>query len=320
MPEKYQSYMRGLMRATAEAKGRDPKIAEAFVDPDVSLPELKAEGKILTLTSREALEIGLINGIAKNVQDVLSQEKLAQAEIIRHQVTFMDSLLGFFTSPAVQGFLIVLIMGGIYFELNSPGIGFPIVVAILAAVLYFAPLYLEGLAAHWEILLFIIGVVLLLLEIFVIPGFGIAGITGIAALICSFAFSMVSNDGFDFTLTSRNNLIQSFMLVILSIAAALIVGLIFGKSFIQSRVFRRLVLKDEQKADSGYVSSVMDHSLLHQVGVAQTDLRPSGKVEIGDVWYDAVALNGYIEKGSKVYVVKHESYNLFVKLKSDDSQ
>lgn len=320
LPEKYQSYMRGLMRTTAEAKGRNPDIAEAFVDPDVDLPTIKEKGKVLTLTSSEALEVGISNGTVKNIEEVFSMEGIENPQIIAHQVTFMDSLMGFLTNPAVQGFLIVLIMGGIYFELSTPGIGLPLLVAVLSAILYFSPLYLEGLAAHWEIMLFVIGVVLLLLEIFVIPGFGVAGISGIAFIVCSFAFSMVANDGFDFSLTAPDSLFRSFMVVILSIVGALILAVVFGKGILKTKAFKRLVLSEEQKADSGYVSSVMDINLMNKVGVAKTDLRPSGKVEIEDVYYDAVSLGGYVDKGSTIYVVKHENYNLFVRIKVDDSE
>lgn len=318
MPEKYQSYMRGLMRATAEANGRNPEIAEAFVDPDVDLPAIKPKGKVLTLTSREAVDVGISDGVVKDIQEVFLKEGIANPTLVVHEVTFMDSLMGFLTNPAVQGFLIVLIMGGIYFELSSPGIGLPLIVAVFASFLYFSPLYIEGLAAHWEIMLFIVGVILLLLEIFVIPGFGIAGISGIAFIVCSFAFSMVSNDGFDFSLTAPNLLFRSFMIVILSIIGAIVVAVIFGKSILKTDAFKRLVLSDEQKAGSGYVSSVVNVNLINKVGVATTDLRPSGKVEIEGVRYDAVALDGYVEKGLVVYVVKHENYNLFVRLKTDD--
>jgi len=315
MPEKYQSYMRALMRATAEATNRDPKIAEAFVDQDVDLPELKEKGKLLSLTSREALKISIADGEVKDVSEILNAEGLKNAIFIDHQTTWVDHVIGFLTNPAVQGFLIVLIMGGIYFEMSSPGLGLPIIVAVISCILYFVPLYIEGFAAHWEILLFIVGVILLLLEIFVIPGFGIAGISGIAFIICSFAFSMVPNDLFDFSLTEPNLLFRSFMLVIISIVGAIILAVVFGKSLLNSRVFKRLVLEDEQNSSKGYVSSVVDSSLINKEGIARTDLRPSGKVEIDGKWFDAVALGGYITKGTVIIVEKHENYNLFVRQK-----
>lgn len=315
MPEKYQSYMRGLMRATAEAKGRNPRIAEAFVDPKVDLPQWKEAGQVLTFTSGEAVEAGFANGEVSSFQELLQAEGLETATITKHEVTWMDSLIGLLTNPAVQGFLIVLIMGGIYFEMTSPGIGLPLIVALVATILYFAPLYMEGLAAHWEILLFVIGLILLLLEIFVIPGFGVAGIAGLLLIICSFAFSMVPNENFDFSLTAPNLLFRSFILVVVSIVGAIILCVVLGRSILKSGAFRRLVLADEQKADQGYVSSTLSRELIGKQGVAKTDLRPSGKVEIEGAWYDAVSMDGYITKGTLIRVEKHENYNLFVRTK-----
>lgn len=315
MPEKYQSYMRGLMRATAEATGRDPRIAEAFVDSNVDLPQWKEDGQVLTFTSREAVESGFADGEIGSVQELLATEGLDNAQIKTHEITWIDWLIGFLTNPAIQGFLIVLIMGGIYFEMTSPGIGLPLIVAAVATVLYFAPLYIEGLADHWEILLFVLGLILLLLEIFVIPGFGVPGIAGILLIICSFAFSMVPNDSFDFSMTAPNLLVRSFLLVVLSIVGAVVLSVLLGRSILKSGLFRRLVLADEQKSESGYVSSSLSKELIGKEGVAKTDLRPSGKVEIEGKWYDAVSLDGYISKGTLIHVEKHENYNLFVRTK-----
>src|SRR5690606_13407247 len=159
-------------------------------------------------------------------------ERIAADSIVQHETTWVDKVIGFLTNPAVQGFLIVLIMGGIYFEMTSPGLGFPSIVAVVSVFLSFVPLYIDGFAANWEILLFVIGVILLLLEIFVIPGFGIAGIAGIALIICSFAFSMVPNDVFDFSMTAPNLLFRSFMLVIVSIVGAIVLSIFFGRSIL----------------------------------------------------------------------------------------
>ncbi|MDE6049343.1 MAG: nodulation protein NfeD, partial [Paramuribaculum sp.] len=185
-PDKYQSYMRAMMRATAESHGkdslgkwiRDPQIAEAMVDPRVSVKGLIDSTRVLTFTAGEAKKWGYSNGIAENIDGVMKGIDVDDYRIKEFSATWIDSLLGFLTNPAVQGILIMLIVGGIYFELQTPGMGFPSVVAIMAAVLYFLPLYLTGIASSWVILLFLVGLLLLLLEIFVIPGFGIAGIAG----------------------------------------------------------------------------------------------------------------------------------------------
>ncbi|WP_188506898.1 NfeD family protein [Parapedobacter pyrenivorans] len=315
LPEKHQSYMRGLMRATAEAKGRDPKVAEAFVDGDVDLPNIKPTGKILTLTSAEAVKIQLAEAEASTIADVLTAEGISNSDITTHRVTIIDQIISFLINPAVSGILILLIIGGIYFEMQTPGIGFALVVAIIAAVLFFAPLYIQGLADNWEIALFVAGIVLILLELFVIPGFGVAGILGIICLVCGLAFSMVVNDYFNFSIAEPGMLFNSFLLVIASVVLATILMVIFGKSLLNTRAFKRLVLQDEQRSTEGYTSSPTDQALVNKEGVAKTVLRPSGKVEIEGKWYDAVALDGFIDIGEEIYVEKHVNYNLFVRKK-----
>jgi len=315
LPEKYQSYMRGLMRATAEAKGRDPKVAEAFVDPDVEIPNVKQAGKIMTLTSSEAVAIGLAESEVASLEDVLTAEGISHPRISVHRITVVDRILSFLVSPAVSGVLILLIIGGLYFEMQTPGIGFALIVSIVSAVLFFAPLYLEGLADHWEIALFIAGVILILLELFVIPGFGIAGILGIVCLVCGLAFSMVANDYFNFSVSQPGMLFNAFLLVVASMVTATVVMVIFGKSILKTRAFKRLVLQDEQRAAEGYTSTRVTPGLINMEGVTKTVLRPSGKVEIDGKWYDAVALDGFIDNGEAVYVERQENYNVFVRKK-----
>ncbi|WP_156308639.1 NfeD family protein [Sphingobacterium endophyticum] len=313
LPEKYQSYMRGLMRATAEAKGRDPKMAEAFVDPTISIPEIKEDGKLLTLTASEAVKVGLAKKEVKGQSDIFSDLSIEKPDVQNHQLTWVDHLVALLINPLVSGLLIMGIIGGIYFELQAPGIGFALLVALVCGALFFAPLYLQGLADNWEIAIFVLGVILLILEIFVIPGFGVAGIAGIILVLCGLAFSMVANDYFDFKLTQPGLLMNSFIIVIGAMILTIILMVIFGKNVLQSPTFKRLVLQDEQKATEGYTSSVAKPNLINKVGVTKTVLRPSGKIEIDNVWYDAVALDSFIDVGEEIYVEKHENYNLFVR-------
>ncbi len=317
MPEKYQSYMRGLMRATAEAKGRDPKVAEAFVDESISIPTLKEDGKLLTLTTEEALKIGLAKKEVSKQADIFTDLQISKPDVTYHRLTWVDMIIGFLINPLVSGILIMGIIAGIYFELQSPGIGFALVLALICGALFFAPLYLQGLADHWEIALFILGVILVTLEIFVIPGFGVAGISGIILILCGLAFSMVANDYFDFKLAQPGLLMNSFIIVIGAMIGAIVLAVIFGKNILQSSGFKKLVLEDEQRADVGYTSSVQKANLINKVGIAKTVLRPGGKIEIDQVWYDAVALDGFIDAGEEIYVEKHENYNLFVRKTSE---
>lgn len=319
MPEKYQSYMRGLMRATAEAKGRDPKIAEAFVDPNISIPELKQDGQILTFTAAEAAKANIIHAEVKSINEVYKQLSVQPSNVTVYQKTWVDYVIAFLVNPIVHGLLIMGIIGGIYFELQTPGIGFALVLAAVCAVLFFAPLYLQGLADNWEIAIFVVGVILLALEVFVIPGFGVAGILGIICVLCGLAFSMLANDFLDFKISKPGLLMNSVLIVIGSMALSIVLMVLFGKNILQSSAFKRLVLADEQRAETGYTSSVRKVNLINKVGVARTVLRPGGKIEIEGVWYDAVALDSYIESGEQVIVEKHENYNLFVRRLSDKS-
>jgi len=313
LPEKYQSYMRGLMRTTAESKGRDPKIAEAFVDPDVEVAGIIAKGKVLTLTTTEALKLGFCDGEATSVADVLKQENITNYTKETFVPTITDNIIGLLTNPAVSSILILLMIGGIYFELQSPGIGFALLVAVIAGLLFFAPLYLEGLADNWEILLFIVGIALLILEIFVIPGFGIFGIAGIICMVVGLALSLVMNDFFDLSISGSERIVQSFLIVLGSIAGAIFLSVVFGGNLLRSKAFQRLVLQDEQLSTKGYQVTKPKVDVLGKTGFAKTDLRPSGKIEIDGEWYQAVSNDGFIENGTDIVVSKIENYNLVVR-------
>src|SRR5690606_5954364 len=205
MPDKYQSYMRSTMRTTAEAQGkvprvagndtiyewrRDPRIAEAMVDPSVYIEGIIDTGKVLTFTSGEAIEYGYAEGLAENVPEVLKLVGIEEYELVEYVPGWIERIIGYLVHPVFSGLLIMAIIGGIYFEMQTPGVGFPLGVAILAAVLYFAPLYLEGLAENWEIIVFIVGLILIAVELFVIPGFGVAGVTGILFVFGSLILSL----------------------------------------------------------------------------------------------------------------------------------
>ncbi|HEX7367281.1 MAG TPA: NfeD family protein [Pelobium sp.] len=313
LPEKYQSYMRGLMRTTAETKGRDPKIAEAFVDPDIEIAGISEKGKVLTLTTSEAIKNGYCVAEASSIDDVLKQENITNYSTEVYQPTFTDTIIGLLTSPAVSSILILLMIGGIYFELQSPGIGFALLVAVIAGLLFFAPLYLEGLAANWEIALFLVGIVFLVLEIFFIPGFGVFGIAGIICMVVGLAMSLVLNDFFDLSVSGSERIVQSFLIVLGSIVGAIFLSVVFGGNILRSKAFQRLVLQDEQQSAKGYQVNKPNFELLGKSGFAKTDLRPSGKIEIDGEWYQAISNDGYIDNGTDIVVTKIENYNLIVK-------
>ena len=226
----------------------------------------------------------------------------------------MDKLIGLLLSPVLHGLLILVIVGGIYFELQTPGIGFPLVASVVAALLYFAPLYLEGLAANWEVLVFVAGVILVVLEIFAIPGFGVAGISGIILMVSGLALSMVGNVVFDFSNISFIELFRSFAFVIFFFFLSIILSIWLGQKLLITTPFRSLSLQADQKKAEGYVSvSPKAKELVGKTGTAFSILRPSGKVMIEGEVYDAVAESSWIARGAKVKVIRQETTQLYVR-------
>ncbi len=314
LPDKYQSYMRSMMRSTAETSGRDPDIAQAMVDPSLFIEGISDTGKVLTFTAREAIEHNYCEGIAESVGEVLRIADMEPYEIVEQKLTAIDKIIGLLINPFVSGILIMIIVGGIYFELQTPGIGFPITASVIAAVLYFAPLYLEGLAENWEVLLFIVGVILIAVEVFVIPGFGVAGISGITMVVVGLTLSMVGNIGFDFTGVNIDGLIISFFIVIIAMFFSLISSFYASKKIFTSHIFGHLALEATQQSEQGFVSSDSLYTeMVGEKGKAHTDLRPAGKVKIRKKVFDATAETGYIEKGSKVEVTSYQTSQLMVR-------
>lgn len=319
MPDKYQSYMRSLMRATAEKNHRNPDIAQAMVDPDVIVKGISEKGKVLTFTSEEAVKHGYCQGMANTREEVLKAAGLDGSTVNEQHLSWIDKFINFLVNPVVSGLLIMCIVGGLYFELQSPGLGLPIIIAIIGALLFFAPHYLEGLAQHWEILVFICGVVLLMLEIFVIPGFGIAGISGIILILASLILTMVFNVGFHFNfnpnLDSAAQLGKSTLIVFLSTVLGFFLSLWLGKKLITADTrFGSLALKTRLDTDKGY--SAQDQRMqayVGKTGTAATFMRPAGKIDIDGEILEAESEHGLIDKGTPIVVTKFENAQLVVK-------
>jgi membrane-bound serine protease (ClpP class) len=314
MPDKYQSYMRSMMRSTAETSGRDPDIAQAMVDQRFAIEGITDTGQVLTFTANEAMKYNYCEGIAESVNEVLTIAGVKNYKIIEQHLTVSDKIIRFLINPFVSGILIMIIIGGIYFELQTPGIGFPSAAAVVAAMLYFAPLYLEGLAEHWEIILFIFGVILLAVEIFVIPGFGIPGILGIIFVVAGLTLSMTDNMGFNFDGFRLTGLVKSFFIVVISGFMSIVLSFYFGRKLLTSTTFGHLALDSIQSSDEGFTSSDSFYkNMIGKTGVAHTILRPAGKVEVDGEIFDATAEAGYIEKDNAVKVTGYQTGQLIVK-------
>jgi membrane-bound serine protease (ClpP class) len=312
-PDKYQSYMRSIMRSTAEANGRDPKIAEAMVDQEIEIDSVTEAGKVLTFSTSEAIKNGFCEAEVKSVEEILERNGVENYVLVEFELGIAERIIKLFLNPVVSGILILIIVGGIYFELQTPGVGFPILAAVIAAVLYFVPYYLNGLAANWEIIIFFVGIVLLALEIFVIPGFGVAGISGIVLMVGSLILVMLNNDVFDFTFVNGGEIVAAVLTAMAGLMASILLMFFGGVRLTQTKVFQRISLVDTQQRSEGYTSNFNQQSYLGLKGEAYTVLRPSGKILINDELKDAFTRGDYIEKGKKVVVVDESGTSLKVK-------
>jgi len=312
-PDKYQSYMRSIMRSTAEAKNRDPKIAEAMVDEKIQVDSISQEGEVITFSTNEAIENGFCEAELNSIEEILKRNNIENYTVEKYELSSTENIISLFLNPIVSSILILLIIGGLYFELQTPGIGFPIMASIVALILYLTPYYLNGLAENWEIFLFLIGMIFIIIEVFVIPGFGVAGIFGLALTIGSLMLLMLNNDVFDFTFVVSKDILNasgSILIAVLGFGLLLFFG---GIKFTESQAFKRVMLEDTQDLDKGYISRKYSDKLIGKSGKAMTILRPSGKITISDKIYDATTSGEYIEKNSKIIVLSNEGSTLKVK-------
>jgi membrane-bound serine protease (ClpP class) len=306
--EKTVSYMRKEFRATAETRKRPPLLAEAMVDADVEIPGVIEKGKLLTLTTTEALEQKLADFRADDLQALLEQLNLSGAEINDASPNWAETLVRFFTHPVLSSLLITLGMIGIIVELRTPGFGLPGALGITSLGLFFWGHWLVRLAGWEEVLLVAVGLTLLALEVFVIPGFGVAGVAGIASLLAGFSLTLVGAGAtWQVVLAAGGRVLLS---VLLATAGALAVLRILPRL----PVGRRLVLGAELPARTGYTSEPpADHRWLGRRGTAASPLRPAGIADIDGERVDVVSDGEFIEAGHPVEVLRVDGNRIVVR-------
>jgi len=315
-PDKYQSYMRSIMRSTAEENGRNPRIAEGMVDEDLEIEGVKKAGEVITFSTSEALKHHFCEAKVESIEEILERNQIEKYTLHRFELGLTEKIISVVLNPIISSILILVIIAGIYFEMQTPGLGFAGLAALVALILYLVPYYLNGLAANWEIIAFFLGIGLIAVEIFVLPGFGVAGIAGIVLTIGSLFLIMVNNDAFDFEFVPMNDLLYALAAAIGGTVGGMILLLVGGSKLPETRFFKHIALTDTQNRSAGYVSFQYKESLVGKRGTAETVLRPSGKVMINEQMYDAYTRGDYIEKGQTVEVISDEGPSLKVKIVS----
>ena len=298
--EKATSAWKAKMINAANRTGKDPKYAQAMADDTVHLPEYRApEGKLLTLTSKEAREVEYSEGTVGSFEELLDMTNLTDANVVKVDETFTETLARFITHPIVVPILLSIASLGLIVELYSPGFGVAGTMGLISLVLFFFGHLVAGLAGYETIIIFVIGVILILAEFF-LPG-GISGVLGAAAII----FSIILAGG---------NIVQMSIAVLIALTVA-IVGMVmmmkfFGKKL---KVLNKVILSDATTTELGYVSNENRLDLVGKVAVTMTALRPAGTIRIQDERIDAVSDGSYIDKDKRVTIIKVEGSRIVVR-------
>lgn len=345
--EKTVSAIRGQMAALAEKNGYSQSIALAMVDDDVELYEvetdegirlmtpdeiaqmerisgekpvqgklLSATGKLLTLTAGEMEKYGVSSATVSGRENLYESLNITASSVVVLEKTQSDWLVAFLSSAAVASVLVMVGIVALYLEVTSPGFGFPGTIALICFAVVFSTSTLIGNLGSLEMLLFLAGVVLLLVEIFIIPGFGVTGISGIVLILISLVLArqdfVIPEFVWQWDLFKKNLLYVS-----LSLLGAL--GLIGVLMILlpHSRLFNRLVLNpsDNNNEDISNISKGVGSSIndIGDKAVALTDLRPVGKAEFVDRVQIVQTDGEYIEKGSEIVVIRKEGFHLVVR-------
>lgn len=306
--EKSVSYVRKEFRATAESRKRPPLVAEAMVDADVVIPGVIAKGKLLTLTTDEALKLKIADIRADTLEDALQKLGLGGAEIRDGSVNWAENIVRFLTHPTVSSLLISIAMVGILIELRTPGFGVPGAVGVSSLALFFWGHWIVQLAGLEELLLAMAGVLLLALELLVIPGFGLAGIAGILAILASLALSMLGPGD------TPQLIMEVTVRVIFSVLLALVATLGLMRLLPRLPFGKRLVLDTELKASQGFASPPEgDMQWLGKTGHATSPLHPSGIAEIDGHRLDVISEGELIDAGTLIQVVRVDSNRIVVR-------
>lgn len=306
--EKTISALRAEFEATAEAKGRDPIIAAAMVDQRVEVEGVSTAGQILTLSAQRALELGFIDGMAEGAEEALALVGFDDAQVRATELNWAERVARFLSEPTVSSLLLTLGFLGLLSEITTPGWGVPGIAGLTALALFFGARFITGLAGMEVVLLFLLGLGLLLLEVLVIPGFGVAGVLGIGAVLASLFLSFPD-------LPSA--------LTAISVALVLtVVGAIFILRRVpQSRLWRKLSL-DTRLEDPGFEEDDPDDPVI-KVGArgrALSPLRPAGTIRVGDFRLDAVSDGSFIPAGAAVEIVRIVGNRVTVRQATDEEE
>lgn len=298
--EKTVSALRAEFTSTAQSRGRPENLAAAMVDKDIEIENVIEKDKILTLNAEQAIKLNIADNIVLNNEEVLNFLNLRDAKIVHINPNWAENISRFVTNPIVSPLLLSIGFLGLIIEFWTLGWGIAGSMGLISLSLFFGGHIIAGLAGFETIILFAIGLLLLLAEVFLIPGFGLAGIGGAAAILASIFLTF-------------GNMVQATYSILIALGLS-IAGFFLLIRFIPStRAWRKFVLSTEQKKELGYTVGTKDlKRLTGKEGIAITPLRPSGIVEVNGKKLNALTLGEYVDSNTKIKIISVEGNKIVV--------
>lgn len=295
--EKYISALRKEFASTAEKRNKDPQLAAAMVDADIEIEGIIAEDKLLSLTAAEALEYKIADFSAGSLAEIAELKDINFSQIKKLEKSNFEKIMTIISSPYLSSLILVIAFSALIFEALTPGFALGGSIGIIALLLFFSSHIYIGAVGAGIVALFIVGIILILAEIFIIPGFGIAGISGITAILISIFFVFP-------------NPVIAVNVLLAVLIFTFIIAIFMFKKFDSSRFWRKISLETNSK---NYYSSASKKDYLDQIGITISKLRPAGTIEIDGKRVDAVSEGDFIEKGKNVRVISVSGARVVVK-------
>ena len=305
--EKMVSAMRAEFRAMAEQRGLDPKLAEAMVDENVEIPGVVKKGQLLTLSTNEAVRLKFAKAVVADEAALLRAIGHPGAQVVTPEPNWAEGIVRFLTNPLVAPLLLSMGILGLVFEIKTGAFGIGGMLSLVSLGLFFGSSFILGLAGWEEVLLLGLGAIALAVEVFVLPGFGVAGVLGALAIVASMVLAMMGAH------PTAGDTAQALAVLGASVFITLAVIYAWLRHLPNSGRFSGLLLRGAVHKSQGFVSAPSRGDLIGQDGVAVTDLRPSGTARVGGERLDVVTEGEYVPQGSRVQVVQSDGYRHVVR-------
>jgi membrane-bound serine protease (ClpP class) len=310
------SALRSMFRATAEARGHPRDLAEAMVDPDVAIDGVIEAGKLLTLTSEEAVELGLAEGKTSGLHELAAAGAISSGEQVWITLSPAERLADFLSRPHVAGLLLSIGIWALIFAFKMPGTGLPEIVAVLAIGSFLFGKHVAGLAGWEELALVGVGAALLAVEIFVLPGMGIAGILGVLSMGAGLVMAAIGHAPSSPFFAAELTRAITMLGIAIALATAWSVGAYFALR--NTPMWKRFTMRSGlEPGDSVEAAQIALAARVGAKGTAKTSLRPEGEVDLDGQAYPARAERGYLDENTPIAVVSHDGRRLVVREDED---